>query len=109
VGVAGLRVTDRMQAEGHVGYALRRRFWNRGYATDACAALLQLGFETLGLHRIQATVTVDNHSSIRVLQKLGMRREGYLVEHLRIHGTWMDSLLFAMLDREWRPSQPDLS
>lgn len=105
IGVAGLRVTDRAQAEGHIGYALQRRFWNRGYATDACAALLKFGFDTLGLHRVQTTVTVENHGSIRVLQKIGMRQEGHLVERLRIHGRWTDSVLFAILDRESRNAQ----
>jgi RimJ/RimL family protein N-acetyltransferase len=43
----------------------------------------------------------ENPAFARVLQKIGMRREGFLVENLKIHGEWKSSFLFAMLAREW--------
>jgi RimJ/RimL family protein N-acetyltransferase len=56
----------------------------------------------LALHRIWATYDVDNHASARVLEKLGMRREGHLRQSTRRKGEWRDSYLYAVLQPEWR-------
>ena len=62
--------------------------------------LLALGFETLHLHRITGECDPDNLGSARVLEKAGMVREGYLREHRRQKGRWVDRLLYAILDRD---------
>jgi ribosomal-protein-alanine N-acetyltransferase len=95
-------VVHREHEAGVIGYTLARHFWGQGYATEASAALLRLGFESLGLHRISATTDVRNVASWRVLEKLGMQREAHLKEHLWQRGRWRDSFLYAILDREWR-------
>lgn len=55
----------------HLGYRLQRRAWGRGLATEASSALLDLGFEALGLERVLADTYEYNHASRRVLEKLG--------------------------------------
>jgi RimJ/RimL family protein N-acetyltransferase len=65
------------------------------------------GFETLALHRISATCDVDNVASARVLEKLGMKREGHIRHTARRKGEWRDSYLYAILEPEWHGrSQP---
>jgi ribosomal-protein-alanine N-acetyltransferase len=90
-----------MRQQGEMGYVLRRPSWGQGYATEAGLAMLRFGFDNLGLHKIAATCDPENHASARVLTKLGMRREGYLAEHVYIRGEWRDRLLFGKIrDRE---------
>ena len=96
VGGIGLTVKPRHRS-GFLGYCLHSRVWRRGYATEAARAVLQLGFESFGLHRIWTTCDVDNGASSRVLEKVGMRREGTLRHNLRVRGTWRDHHLYAVL------------
>jgi RimJ/RimL family protein N-acetyltransferase len=82
-------------------YTIHPSYWGQGYATEAAHGLLAFGFGELRLHRIWADCDPANLASVRVLEKLGMRREGHLIENAWIKGAWEDSLIFAILDREW--------
>jgi RimJ/RimL family protein N-acetyltransferase len=101
IGAAHLRMTSREHRRGEVGYVLARAYWGNGYATEAAGALLGFGFDELGLHKVSATCDPDNVASARVLAKLGLRREGYLREHLLIRGYWRDRRLFAAVSPTW--------
>jgi RimJ/RimL family protein N-acetyltransferase len=94
-------VVDREHGAGILGYSLARPHWGQGYATEASVALVRLGFESLGMHRISATTDVRNVASWRIMEKLGMRREAHLREHVRQRGQWRDSFLYAILERDW--------
>jgi RimJ/RimL family protein N-acetyltransferase len=102
--IGGCRIEIRSAASGNgdIGYVLARDAWGHGYATEASRALLAFGFETLALHRIWATCDVQNQTSARVLEKLGMRQEARLRENVRRRGEWRDSYLYAILQSEWR-------
>jgi RimJ/RimL family protein N-acetyltransferase len=60
----------------HLIFGTDARLWGRGYAFQAASAVLRYAFETLGIARVAADVDEPNHASIRVLEKLGMRRTG---------------------------------
>jgi len=102
--VGGCRIEIRSLANesGDVGYVLDRQVWGQGYATEATRALVGFGFESLALHRIWATCDVHNAASARVLEKLGMRQEGYLRHNVRRKGEWRDSYLYAIIEPDWR-------
>ena len=70
--------------------------------TEATRALVDFGFGRLALHRAWAACDVDNHASARVLEKLGMRREGHLRQSRRRQGEWRDCYLDALLEPDWR-------
>lgn len=91
---------------GEIGYILHPDHQGQGFATEACVELLRLGFDEAGLHRIIARCDARNHASLRVMERLGMRREAHFVENEYIKGEWTDELVYAMLKREWleRPS-----
>jgi RimJ/RimL family protein N-acetyltransferase len=84
-----------------VGFVVHPDHHGRGFATDATAELLRMGFEELGLHRIYGRIDARNAASARVLEKLGMRREAHMVENEWLKGEWTDEVIYAMLDREW--------
>lgn len=101
IGIATLIIRDAELREADIGFIIGREHWGRGYATAAARKLLELGFGTLGLHRIYGECDPANLGSGRVMEKAGMVREGLRRERLWQKGRWVDRLLYAILDREW--------
>jgi RimJ/RimL family protein N-acetyltransferase len=102
IGNCGIRMASPGAREADIGYELSPHYWRRGYATEAARVLLAFGFTDLRLHRIWSRCVADNVGSARVLAKIGMRAEGRLREKEYFKGRWWDTLLFAILDHEWR-------
>ena len=75
IGICGL-VKREALSDVDVGFAFLARYWSKGYATEAAAAVLAHGRNTLRLGRIVAITAPDNHGSIAVLEKIGLRLEG---------------------------------
>jgi RimJ/RimL family protein N-acetyltransferase len=92
---------SREHAGGEVGYVLDPARGGHGYATEAAQAMLRLGFEGLGLHRIVARIDEDNEPSAKLARRLGMRQEGRLIHNEFFKGRWSNELDFAMLADEW--------
>lgn len=80
-----------------LGYWMGKPFAGRGYMTEAVRAVVNFGFETLHLHRLEAATMPHNIASIRVLEHNGFRREGFARGLLRINGAWEDHVLHALL------------
>lgn len=91
---------------GEIGYTLARHAHGHGYAREAVSAVLDYAFETLAMHRIAATVDVENQPSIHLLERLGFRREGTALEAGWFHGHWCSDHLYAILEREWPARNP---
>ena len=87
--------------QGEIGFVLHSTHQGKGLAREAAEAMLKLGFETLGLHRIEAHLDARNAASAKLLERLGMRREGAILENEFVKGEWTDELLYAVLAREW--------
>jgi RimJ/RimL family protein N-acetyltransferase len=102
VGHVTLQRVSREHRQGEIGYVVHPDHRARGYATEAAALLLRLGFEELGLHRIIGRLDARNRASANVLERLGMRREAHLRENEFIKGEWSDELVYAILASEWR-------
>jgi len=86
-----------------LGYIFHPAFQGQGYATEASIALIRYGFEHWGIHRVVAHCNPENIASWRVLEKLGMRREGYFRQNIFFNrnadGTpiWLDTYEYAIL------------
>jgi ribosomal-protein-alanine N-acetyltransferase len=102
IGNCGVRINDVDLREGNIGYELDSRYWGHGYATEAAREIVRFGFEELRLHRIWSWCVAENAGSARVLEKVGMRPEGYLREKEYYRDRWWDQRLFAILDHEWK-------
>jgi RimJ/RimL family protein N-acetyltransferase len=81
---------------------LNRKYWGHGYMTESACAILEVAFKQLKLHRVWATCDTRNRSSYRVMERLGMRREGLFVKDAMEKGEWRDTYLYAILAEEWR-------
>ena len=97
-----LTLITREHQQGELGYALGVDFRGRGYATEAAGALVDYAFSELRLHRIQATTSSANPDSYRVMERLGMRREGKMREATFGDGAWHDVLVYGILAQEWQ-------
>ncbi|AEV89062.1 acetyltransferase [Actinoplanes sp. SE50] len=100
---------SRRHRGGEVGYVLSPDAVGQGYATEAAQAMLRLGFEELGLHRIIGRIDERNEPSARVLRRLGMRQEARLVHNELFKGEWSTEVDFAILSDEWFAKYPDSS
>jgi len=99
IGSCSLTINSSTNKQASMGYVLSRDVWGQGYATEAAKAVLDFGFQTLGLHRIWATCRPNNIGSAKVMQKIGMEYEGRLKDDKLFHGEWYDSLLYAVLNK----------
>ena len=102
IGNVGIRVNDPEQGEANIGYELGSAHWGNGYATEAARAIMSFGFESLNLHRVWSWCVAQNIGSARVMEKLGMTREGRLREREFIKSEWHDHLIYAMLRADWQ-------
>jgi RimJ/RimL family protein N-acetyltransferase len=98
---------SRVHGAGEIGYMMDPAYGGQGYATEAARALLGLGFDELGLHRIVARIDERNEASARVARRLGLRLEARLVSNEWFKGEWTTELDFAMLAEEWPAHQAD--
>ncbi|MDE2156606.1 MAG: GNAT family N-acetyltransferase [Xanthomonadaceae bacterium] len=101
IGDAGIHMPGDADGSVEVGISIAPVCQGRGYAGEALRALFDLLFVTLGRHRIHASVDPRNVASMALLRSLGMRQEAHFRESLRLHGVWVDDVVFAMLAREW--------
>lgn len=99
---SGRLATDPHQERGAtMGFALRPDAWGVGYGFETVRLLLGLGFEDLSLHRIWGARSPLNEASAKTMAAAGMVEEGTIREHIFKAGRWRDSVVHAMLDREW--------
>ncbi len=102
IGAVGLREIDTEHSQAEMGFWIEVESWGKGYATEAARAVLGLAFERLKLNRVYAHHMVRNPASGRVLEKVGMQREGLLRQRVRKWGVFEDVVLLAIL----RDDQP---
>lgn len=99
-------------ATGVIGWTLHPDHTGQGYMTEAARALLRIAFAEIQLHRVVADLDPRNQTSIALCRRLGMRQEAHFVEDAWSKGEWIDTLIYAILEREWaagaaaRPTRP---
>jgi RimJ/RimL family protein N-acetyltransferase len=102
VGEVGLKWLSREHRQGETGFVFNPDYHGRGLATEAAEAMLALGFGSLGWHRIVGSCDPRNTASARLMKRIGMRKEAHFAHSLFLKGEWVDELVFAILDQEWR-------
>lgn len=109
IGDVVLFFQSREHRGGEVGWVFHPDYSGRGYATEATHAVLHLAFDRLGLHRVMARVDARNDASLRLAERLGMRREARLVKNEWFKGAWSDEIDLALLEDEWaaQHAEPD--
>ena len=110
IGAIALRVRD---FKADAGYVIARPFWNQGYATEALQAIVDWALAQPQIHRVWAVCDVDNRASARVLEKVGMAREGVLrrwIMHPNISDKPRDCLCYAIVkSQNWAPTSEPMN
>ncbi|KAH7137983.1 acyl-CoA N-acyltransferase [Dendryphion nanum] len=102
IGGIGLKPGSDVQAHtAEVGYWIAEEYWGRGIATEALEALVRYAFENDQYKRLGAGVFAGNDASIRVLEKVGFKKEGVLREHIEKHGETMDLVMLGLTKKDW--------
>ena len=104
VGAVGLIVTQRFN-RADLGYWIGKPYWGRGYATEASREILRYGFIDLKLNKISATHMTRNPASGRVMEKIGMEKEGLLKQHALKWDEFVDLAVYGLLAKNWRRNQ----
>lgn len=103
-GGIGLNLED-VHDRAELGYWIGVPYWGHGYATEAAAEIVRYGFEELKLNRIFAHHMLENTSSGRILQKIGMTYEGRLHQHIRKWGRFVDVEIYGILAEQWKAAR----
>jgi RimJ/RimL family protein N-acetyltransferase len=102
IGLIGINLGKEKYRNAEVWFKLDNNFWNKGFATESLNKILDFGFETLQLHRIEAGCAIENFGSIKVLEKVGMQKEAHTRKLLPLKSGWSDNYGYAILSTDLR-------
>jgi len=97
IGTIGFHMIHKEHFRAEVGYMLSPQNWNHGFMFEALTAIIHFGFQSMGLHSIEARVNPSNSGSTHLLKKLGFIREGYFKEDHFFNGKFLDTVLYSLL------------
>lgn len=98
VGGISLNSIERgVSQSGTLGYWMGQPYAGNGYMREAASLVAEFAFNTVLLHRLQASCLPHNEPSINLLRRLGFEEEGYAKAYLKINGTWADHILWALV------------
>nr|WP_269810786.1 GNAT family N-acetyltransferase [Kineosporia rhizophila] len=109
IGEVSLTLASAHAAQAEIGWTIAPGHQGHGYATEAAATLAGFAFETLGVHRLYARLDVENTGSVRVCERLGMRREAHLVENDLDGDRWGSEYIYAALAADLRAAGLDVA
>jgi ribosomal-protein-alanine N-acetyltransferase len=87
-------------SSGTIGYWIAKDFAGRNITPTAVALAIDHLFSEVGLHRVEIDIRPENHASLRVVEKLGLRHEGTKLRYIHIDGAWRDHHVFAITQEE---------
>lgn len=105
IGTCSFERIDKQNLSAEIGYDLMKEYWGHGFMTEALRAIIDYGFESLGLNRIEAHTASINTSSRKLLRRLGFFEEGIFRESSFFRGEFRDDCHYSLLRREWDTTQ----
>ena len=106
VGDLGIHFFDSENKQAEIGCTLNKDFQNKGYATESVKRVIDFLFKELNKHRIITSIDPENKNSIRLVERIGFRKEAHFVESLLINGKWVDDLIYALTEKDWKKINP---
>jgi RimJ/RimL family protein N-acetyltransferase len=102
IGLIGINFGKEHYKNAEIWFKFDVKYWNQGFATETVHAILDFGFNTCKLHRIEAGCAIDNIGSYKVLEKVGMLREAHTRQLLPLQSGWSDNYGYAILSTDKR-------
>lgn len=100
IGVINISI-NQPHNRGELGYWVGKPYWNKGYGTEAAKAVIKLGFNELQLNRIFAASFTHNPGSWRIMEKIGMKKEGTFHQHVLKWGEYVDLTYYGLLKEDY--------
>jgi RimJ/RimL family protein N-acetyltransferase len=101
IGDLGIHFFDNENMQVEIGCTLNKDFQNQGYATESIKRVIDYLFKEMNKHRIITSIDPGNKNSIRLVERIGFRKEAHLVESIFINGKWVDDLVYALIEKDW--------
>jgi len=105
IGTCSYEKIDSHNLSGEIGYDLLKKYWGHGFMAEALSAIIDYGFESLGLNRIEAHTAAINLASRNLLRRLGFFEEGIFRESSFFRGEFRDDCQYSLLRMEWNKLQ----
>ncbi len=102
IGDCGLHFLKNESDQVEIGITLKREQQGLGYATEALELIFNYVFADLKKHRIFGSVDPRNNASIRLMERMKMRKEAHFIESIWSGDRWLDDIVYAILAREWK-------
>jgi len=100
IGDVGIHFIDNYQIE--IGCTLDKKYHGKGFATETLKGVVEHLFNKLDKHRIVTSIDPQNIDSIKLVERLGFRKEAHFKKSLLINGEWVDDIVYAILKTEWK-------
>jgi len=104
MGTCGYYDWNKTARRAEIGYDLDPAYWGKGIMTEVLCAVLKYGFERMKLNRIQAIIDSGNSRSMKLVCRLGFKKEGVLRQRIFFNGQFRDDVIFSLLKKEWTKS-----
>ncbi|MDN4525818.1 GNAT family N-acetyltransferase [Fictibacillus fluitans] len=88
-------------SRGEIAYDLGKKYWRQGYMTETLEKMIEFGFYTMKLYRLEAFTNVDALPSMKILEKTGFRQDGILRGYATFHGQFCDQRVYSLLKPDW--------
>lgn len=101
IGTLNFSNIDFKNQKAEFGILIAKKFWGKGYATEAAQRSLEYGFQEMNLNKIYLKVFNDNQSAINLYKKLGFNEEGLLKEDIYKDGEFKNVKVMSLLKKDW--------
>ena len=109
IGIFQLRQMEPGFGTAEWGFAIGSAYWGTGVFQEGAELLVKFAFDTVGVHRLEARAAVQNGRGNGALRKIGAVQEGLLRKSFMKNGEYIDQVLYAMLDTDWRGSRAPIT
>ena len=109
IGDIGIHFIDTVNKQTEIGITLNKKYQNMGFATESIEIVIDYLFNKLKKHRVIASIDPGNKNSIRLVERVGFRKEAHFIESLYVNGKWFDDLIYAIIEKDWKKMNTQLS
>ncbi|MFT4534897.1 MAG: ribosomal-protein-alanine N-acetyltransferase [Saprospiraceae bacterium] len=102
IGYMGIWRVDKHNNRGELGYALKKKYWKNGIASEAAKTIINYGFSTMELQTIKANTNPSNIGSQALLTKLGFIQEAHFRQDYYFDGKYLDSTIYGLIKEDWK-------
>jgi RimJ/RimL family protein N-acetyltransferase len=102
IGDVGIHFLANEWEQVEIGITIRPQSQGKGFAVETMALVFDYVFNILKKHRIIASVDPENQSSIKLMEKMKMRKEAHFRKSVYLDGKWVDDVVYAIMEEEWR-------